>query len=586
MISKDIPKNPLKFSIFASSPHKRWVVVAFISVFIGTGFDKFWVVIFKNLTDSIVAQPVNFNAIWFWTILFPVVYLGSQISWRMSGFSGMRWFMNLRTTIYESLYEYLSLHSKDYFNSRFAGALTNKISNAVEGTDELLEKILWRFTQLLFSIIFYAIIAAFSNIILGIIIVAWSAIFLAANYFMGMKLHPYSYNFSKSLSSLKGRIVDSITNISIVHENAYLKGEREYINKFVKRQYDTGLRSWWVSEWVLVVNGFMNLVFISAIMGFSIYLLQIGSISIGVIVMIITIIVGITNQFFAIGQEIRDSSRLYGQIKEGLDEILREHVVKDSSGAQALRIKNGEISIEEINFNYENTKVFENFSINIAAGQKVGFVGRSGAGKTTLVSLLLRHFDVQDGVIKIDGQDIKGITLESLRRAIGFVPQDTSLFHRTIRENISYSNPEATQEEVIAAAKSAQAHEFIETLPNGYDTLVGERGVKLSGGQRQRIAIARAFLKNAPILILDEATSSLDTESEQAIQGSLKKLIKKGTVIAIAHRLSTLKEMDRIVIISDGKIAEEGSPAELLKKQSGIFKGMWENQVKGFIVDE
>jgi ATP-binding cassette, subfamily B, bacterial len=585
-MNKDIPKNPIKFSIFASKPHKFWVIASFIFVFIGTGLDKFWVVIFKNLTDSVATQPIDFNAVWFWTIAFPVVYLVSQVPWRLSGFTGMRWFMGLRTTVYESLYEYLSLHSKDYFNSRFAGSLTNKISNAVEGVDELLEKILWRFTQLFFSLIFYVIIAAFSSPILAIILVAWSVVFLSANYFMGMRLHPYSYDFSKSLSSLKGRIVDSITNISIVHESAFLKGEQGYISKFVKKQHDTGLSSWWYSEWVLVANGLMNLFFIAIIMGFSAYLLQTKSISIGVVVMVVTIIVGMTSQFFAIGQEIRDSSRLYGQIKEGLDEILREHIIKDSPDAKILEIKNGSISIEDIDFNYENTKVFEKFSINIPAGQKVGFVGRSGAGKTTLVSLLLRHFDVQNGAIKIDGQSIKDVTLESLRKVIAFVPQDTSLFHRSVRENICYSSPEATEEEIVAAAKSAQAHEFIESLPKKYETLVGERGVKLSGGQRQRIAIARAFLRNAPILILDEATSSLDTESEQAIQESLKKLIKKGTVIAIAHRLSTLKEMDRIVIIEDGKIVEEGSPSALLKKQDGVFKGMWEHQVQGFILDE
>jgi ABC-type multidrug transport system fused ATPase/permease subunit len=242
--------------------------------------------------------------------------------------------------------------------------------------------------------------------------------------------------------------------------------------------------------------------------------------------------------------------------------------------------------IEAIDFEYENTSVFKDFSLHIPAGQKVGFVGRSGAGKTTFVSLLLRHFDIQKGAIKVDGQNITDVTLESLRRAIAFVPQDTSLFHRTIRENIRYSNPDANDEAVYRAAKMAQAHDFITKLPDGYETLVGERGVKLSGGQRQRIAIARAFLKNAPILILDEATSSLDSESEHAIQVSLEELMKNRTVIAIAHRLSTLKKMDRIVIIEDGNIVEDGNPEALLQRTDGVFKNMWEHQVKGFIVED
>jgi len=283
---------------------------------------------------------------------------------------------------------------------------------------------------------------------------------------------------------------------------------------------------------------------------------------------------------------MRNTAGYYGEAKEGLEEILSEHVIKDSPNAKVLKVSKGEILIESIDFEYENTRVFKDFSVVIPSGQKVGFVGRSGAGKTTFVSLLLRHFDVQKGQIKIDGQNIFDVTLDSLRRAIAFVPQDTSLFHRTIRENISYSNPDATEAEIKHAAKLAQADEFIDKLPNGYGTLVGERGIKLSGGQRQRIAIARAFLKNAPILMLDEATSSLDSESEHAIQLSLEKLMKDRTVIAIAHRLSTLKKMDRIIIIDNGKIVEDGSTNELLKKADGIFKNMWDHQVKGFIIDE
>jgi ATP-binding cassette, subfamily B, bacterial len=246
----------------------------------------------------------------------------------------------------------------------------------------------------------------------------------------------------------------------------------------------------------------------------------------------------------------------------------------------------GEVVMDAINFAYENSAVFKNFSITIPAGQKVGLVGRSGAGKTTYVSLLLRHFDTQEGTIMIDGQNIQEVTLESLRRGIAFVPQDTSLFHRTIKENICYGSPQATDEEIKRSAMQAQADRFIQKLPKKYETLVGERGVKLSGGQRQRIAIARAFLKNAPILILDEATSSLDSESEHAIQQSLDKLMQGRTVIAIAHRLSTLKKMNRIVVIENGKIVEDGDPNELLKHPESIFKSMWNHQVRGFIQDE
>lgn len=584
-MSDKIPKNPFKFGIFVSKPHALWVIGAFISVIIGTALDKFSVIILKNLTDSISANPIVINEVWFWAISFPIIYFVAHILWRLSGFTGMRWFMNLRSTAYHSLYEYLSLHSKDYFNSRFAGALANKVSNAVDGTETFFEKILWRFTQLFFGLLFYAFIAGSASLILGVIIIIWSFVFLVANFWFAKKLQPYSYTAAKSVSTLKGKLVDSLSNISLVHEYAYIAGEREYIRGFVKKQYDTGLKNWWVSEWVLVANGAMIFVFILAMLGSSVYLFQDNLISVGVIVMVISIVGDLTGQLFFIGQEIKDSSKVYGQTREGLDEILREHIIVNAPNAHDLNFKDGAISIESVNFEYENTKVFKDFSIEIPAGQKVGFVGRSGAGKTTFVSLLLRHFDVQSGTIKIDGQNISEITLDSLRKAIAFVPQDTSLFHRTIRENIGYSNPKASDAKIFAASKQALAHEFIKALPQGYETLVGERGVKLSGGQRQRVAIARAFLKNSPILILDEATSSLDSESEHAIQESLDTLMRGRTVIAIAHRLSTLKKMDRIVFIEDGKIIEDGAPEELLNKSGGLFKKMWDHQVKGFIVD-
>jgi len=583
---KNIPKNPFLFGIFTSKPHKVWVIAAFVSVLVATGLDTFSVVFLKNLTDSITAVNVIYDTVWLWAILFSLIYLGSHIFWRFSGFSGMRWFMGLRFTAYQSLYEYLSLHSKDYFNSRFAGALANKISNAVDGVENLFEKILWRFTQLFLGIILYTIIASSTNLWLGVIIIVWSVIFIALNFWFASKLQPYSYSFAKSISTLKGRIVDSLANISLVHEYAYVSGEREYIKKFVRKQHETGLKNWWLAEWVLTINGILVFIFIFIMLASSIYLFQNKLISIGVIVMVISIVGDLTGQLFFLGMEIRDSSKLYGQINEGLDEILKEHLIVNAPNAKDLNLAKGAISIEKVYFEYENTKVFKDFSLDIPAGQKVGLVGKSGAGKTTFVSLLLRHFDVQKGEIKIDGQNISDVTLESLRKAIAFVPQDTSLFHRTLRENINYSNPDATDAEIKRAARLAQADGFINELPGGYNTLVGERGVKLSGGQRQRIAMARAFLKNAPILVLDEATSSLDSESENAIQVSLEELMKNRTVIAIAHRLSTLKKMNRIIIIDDGSIIEDGSFEELLKKSDGLFKKMWDHQVRGFILDE
>jgi ATP-binding cassette subfamily B protein len=582
----NIPKNPFLFGIFATRPHIKWAISALFFAFVATGLDRFVVVIVKNLVDSITSQPTVFNSIWFWTISYPTVTFMSGLFWRGSGFTGLRWFMNLRSTAYQSLFEYITLHSKDYFNSRFSGALANKMSNAVDGTESVFENLLWRFIPLIIGIIWYIIFAWNSNFILGLIILFWSITFLGSNLWFAKKIQPRSYEFAKSLSTLKGRIVDSLSNISVVHESAYLGGEREYIKKFILKQRDRGLSEWKLSEWMLLFNNAMIFIFMLLMIGTSVYLFQLHLASVGVIVMTIAIVGELTGQLFFVGMEIKNTTKYYGEATEGLDEILRDHVIIDSLSAKPFNFQKGEIRIESIDFEYENTKVFKNFSITIPAGQKVGFVGRSGAGKTTLASLLLRHFEPQKGDIIIDGHKIAEVTLESLRKAIAFVPQDTSLFHRTILENIRYSSPESSDLEIKNAAKLAQADKFIEELPDGYDTTVGERGVKLSGGQRQRIAIARAFLKKAPILILDEATSSLDSESEQAIQDALEELMKEKTVIAIAHRLSTLKKMNRIVIIENGKIVEDGLPEELLRKTDGIFKNMWDHQVKGFIINE
>ena len=581
-----MPKNPIQFGFLITKLHKKWALSAFIFVFIATTLSQFNVIVLRNFTDAITAHPLIISSVWLWAILLPINFFAAENIWRASGFMGMHWIMNLRTSIYQTLYDYLSLHSKEYFDNRFAGSLTNKIANAVDGNEALTAQILWQFTPLVFGLLLYVIFAWLGNPILGIIVLLWSIFFIAINVWFATKLQPRSIKSADALSTLKGRIVDSLSNISIVHEYANITGERKYINTFVKHSRDAGIAQWRMSEWMLFVNGILLFIFMTMMISTSMYLFQNNVITIGVIVMIITIVGNLSSQLLFLGQEMRNSAKYYGEIKEGLEEILTDHQIVDTLSAYDFIFTKGEIIFESVNFDYGKLQVFKNFSLVVPSGQKIGFVGRSGAGKSTFVSLLLRHFDVSNGAITIDGQNIQDITLHSLRHAIAFVPQDTSLFHRTIKENISYGNSNATDEQIKHAATLAQANTFIENLPQKYETLVGERGVKLSGGQRQRIAIARAFLKNAPILILDEATSSLDSESEHAIQQALEKLMYGKTVIAIAHRLSTLKKMNRIVVIEEGKIVEDGDPNKLLHNSNSIFKNMWNHQVKGFILDE
>ncbi len=332
----------------------------------------------------------------------------------------------------------------------------------------------------------------------------------------------------------------------------------------------------------MVVNTFFAILMTALILGTLYLLMQEEAISVGVFVLVLGLLGRVGHLFITTGQALNRFIREYGNIEEGLKEILLPHTVTDIRNAKTLQISTGKINFNQVLFSHESVEVFNDFSLSIPAGQRLGLVGPSGAGKSTFVSLLLRQYDIESGSIEIDGQNIAEVTQGSLRAAIAVVPQEPALFHRTIRENIAYGKPNATEEEIIEVAKKAYAHDFITSLPLGYNTLVGERGVKLSGGQKQRIAIARAMLKNAPILILDEATSALDSESEVEIQKALHILMVGKTVIAIAHRLSTLREMDRIIVLENGVIAEDGTHDTLLT-YGGTYARLWAHQAGGFL---
>lgn len=581
----EIPQSPIKFVLYASRFHKRWAFAAIFTVIVANFLGRYTVIILRNLTDALANYQNGFSDIWHWVLFYSIFDLVNENIWRLSGFAGMRWIVNLKVTAYRDLYQYITHHSKDYFNNRFAGSLENKISNAADGSDHLVGRLLWNFFPTCMGALIYVGIAWQSDYRLGLIILVWTTFYFLLNIVFAKKIQVRARKQAASNSNLRGVVIDSISNISLVHENAYLRNEHEHIFSFLSKRKKADLSEWWLSEWFLVANGFLILIFTASMLVTTVYLLQLKLITVGVVIMVIAIIRDISHQLFFLGQELKEAGRTYGQINEGLQEVLQDHDVATDPEAYDGIIENSEIVFDSVNFSYERSPIYRNFSLHIPAGQKVGLIGHSGAGKTTFVSLLLRHFDVSDGTISIGGRPINQLTLESLRRSIAVVPQDSSLFHRSIRENIASSNPNATQQQVEQAAKLALAHGFISKLPKQYDTIIGERGIKLSGGQRQRLAIARAFLKDSPILVLDEATSSLDSESEQAIQISLRSLMKGRTVIAIAHRLSTLKEMDRIVIMRHGKVIEDGPVEDLLKNPHSEFKRMWEHQVKGFIVE-
>ncbi len=397
-------------------------------------------------------------------------------------------------------------------------------------------------------------------------------------------------------SLVTGRIVDTYTNMPTVKLFAHAAREDEYAKQGMGWMLQSVYDSMRVSTKMNMALNWLNGAVLTATAGVALWLWSKGAITIGAIAFSVGLVYRMLGMAHWILWEVAGLFEDFGVVKDGIDVIARQHVVVDVPGAKSLSVPMGEIEFSKLHFNYgkpveHGHEVIAGLNLTIRPGEKVGLVGRSGAGKSTLASLLLRFYDVGSGAINIDGHNIASVTQESLRAAIGVVTQDTSLLHRSVHDNIRYSRPDSTDEEIAAAAAQAHASEFIATLvdPNGrrgMEAHVGERGVKLSGGQRQRIAIARVLLKNAPILILDEATSALDSEVEAAIQENLNTLMEGKTVIAVAHRLSTIAAMDRLVVMDKGKIVEEGTHAQLVRKKGGIYASLWARQSGGFLIPE
>ena len=585
---RGIPAKPIPFARAVSTPYLRWAVGAMLAVLMASIAARLMTYILKLLTDGAIAfgqGQSNASQMWRWVLLFPAVYLANELIWRTSGFCGMRWITGAVAEANKRLFVYLSDHSATYFGDRHAGALVNKISNASAGIEHLISEWLWHFFPLIVGLLADLYITKLAHPYFALSLIVWMLVYVPINIVFVSKLHKLSFALAESQSQLRGKMVDSASNIDTVQHTGGLEYEREHIGKYIGHQRASHLREWWWSEWVLVTNGLLLSLFILSMFGFGMWLISRAEISVGSMVMVITVVIALEQRMFFLGQNLTQAVSYYGQVSEGLKELLEPHEITDRAGARPLVVSSACIRFDALDFSYRGQRVFNgDFHLEIEGGEKVGLVGHSGAGKSTLVSLLLRRFELNGGTICIDGQCVADLTLESLRKAVALVPQSTSLFHRSIIENIRYGRLDATDEDVIEAARMAQADSFIRQMPEGYQTRVGERGVMLSGGQRQRISIARALLRNAPILLLDEATSALDSESEAAIQQALIGLMHNKTVIAIAHRLSTLRAMDRIVVVEQGCIVEDGSHDQLVL-HGGVYASLWNSQISGFIPD-
>lgn len=494
----------------------------------------------------------------------------------------IRWLMHRR----------LLQHSMSFFADEFAGRVATKVMQTSLAVREAVMKILDTFVYVVVQFLAMIVLLVSIDWRLSIIFLVWFVIYASLLMFFVPKLKGVSQAQADARSIMTGRIVDSYTNIGTVklfsHAGRELSYAKDSMDPFLLTVFKQ-MRL--VTKLDLGVTYNNNLLLFS-VAAVSIWFWSLGNISIGAIAVGIALALRLNGLSHWIMWELAGFFEQVGVVQDGINMLTKPVEINDIDDAKTLKAKVGTISCKDVRFHYgKETGVIENLSLDIKAGEKIGLVGRSGAGKTTLVNLLLRYFDLENGQIAVDGIDISTVTQDSLRSQIGMVSQDTSLLHRSVRDNIAYGKPDASDEEILDAARRANALEFITDLEDmkgrkGLDAHVGERGVKLSGGQRQRIAIARVFLKDAPILVLDEATSALDSEVEAAIQENLFELMQGKTVIAIAHRLSTISAMDRLIVLDQGAILEEGSHDELVAK-GGIYSDLWSRQSGGFInIDE
>ncbi|WJG24567.1 ABC transporter ATP-binding protein [Vibrio furnissii] len=485
-------------------------------------------------------------------------------------------------------HRYLLRQSLSFYQDEFAGRIATKVMQTALSVRETVMKTLDVFVYVAVYFTAMVVMLAQADWRLMMPMLLWLAAYIAIQVRFVPKLKQVSAEQADARSLMTGRIVDSYTNIATVKLFSHSRRETDYAEEGMESFLDTVYRQMRLvtgfNIWVEVAN--YLLVFTIAAM--SIYLWMTSAITIGAIAIAISLALRINGMSKWIMWEVGGLFENMGTVVDGMNMLSKPITIQDQPNAKALQVTTGAIEFEDVSFHYgENKGVINHLNLTIHPGEKVGLVGRSGAGKSTLVNLLLRFHDVESGTIRIDGQNISQVTQDSLRSEIGMVTQDTSLLHRSIRDNILYSNPNASEEDVLRATKQAHAHEFIETLTDpygnvGYDAQVGERGVKLSGGQRQRIAISRVLLKDAPLLVLDEATSALDSEVEAAIQESLNELMQGKTVIAIAHRLSTIAAMDRLIVLDKGQIVEQGTHQQLID-QNGIYAHLWAHQTGGFI---
>jgi len=569
---------------------KRPFIVATVGMIIASLTNLILPIYYTKIVDIVQTGDMNRSALV--PILMGILFAMAIIEvfsigwWRMVGFGLVSLEPKVMRRIFEQCFAYLHRHSYRFFTNNFSGSLVKKINKLAYSYENVVDNFVFNLLRMIIFMPFIIIVVMRKDVTIGLVFIWFIVLFSIFQYFFFKRNTPYEVRTNAQDSKTTGELADTITNNFNILTFASVPREIKRFSGVVKERERLTRVKWMRAEWMFFISTILIFIFEIGAIYLAIKARGAGTISAGVIILIQVYIFKVFEQLFNIRNVLKQLNRAIGESAEMLEILDEPHEIVDYSD-QALMVESGKIEFENVQFQYiDGTKIFNGLDLRIKPGEKVAIVGQSGSWKTTLVKLLFRFFDIQWGNIFVDGQDIMQVSQDSLRSQISMVPQDTVLFHRSIKENIAYGNPDASDEEIVAAAKMARCHDFISKMKEGYDTLVGERGIKLSWGERQRVAIARAILENKRILVLDEATSSLDSQSEHLIQEAMDEVMRNKTAIVIAHRLSTIMKMDKIIVMDNGVIIEKWSHNELLTKEGGTYKKLRDIQSGGFIGEE
>ena len=570
----EFPRRPLAFLWHYVRRRPLLHAAALISVLGAASFACVAQFGLKLLVDAMAAGPQQIARVWWALALFAALLAGESALWRFGSWFGYRAILVDKAEAKLDLFDHLSGHSSRYFSDRMGGSLANRISSTGDSVQQVFSAVLFNIAPVCAD--FCAALAMLATVEWHLVAALFVFVSVAAGTLVrlshrGMPRHRFH---ADRAAEVGGELVDVLSNIWVVKAFSARTRERRRFERLLKAEQGAHSESLMYVERMRVLHDIGLWLMAAGMLAWTLHLWSEGRVSPGDVILTLAMAFRILHGSRDLAFALVNTSQFIARIADSIQVIGENHRVVDEPGAQPLIHLGGSIEFNNVDFSYPSGhQVFDAFNLRIAPGQRVGLVGPSGAGKSTLIGLVQRLADVDDGRILIDDQDIRAMTQDSLRAAIAVVPQDILLFHRSVLENIRYARPEATDEQVLAAARAARCDDFIRALPEGYDTIVGERGMKLSGGQRQRLGVARALLKDAPIVVLDEATSSLDSASEMEIQRALEVLMRGRTVLAIAHRLSTVSQFDRVIVLQQGCIVEDGAPAEL-RRRRGLFDRM------------